>query len=121
MASEVWLGLSERERQVLRHALSAYARGEAADRTAVNALVEKIVSAPPRPDIAIGVYGGQVQWTTGNPFPLRIVDYDGEKDDLSDADENGDPCRIWFEPSDEARAAEETRLPSRTALSPPSA
>jgi hypothetical protein len=61
MASEVWLGLSERERQVLRHALSAYARGEAADRTAVNALVEKIVSAPPRPDIAIGVYGGQIQ------------------------------------------------------------
>jgi hypothetical protein len=106
MASEVWLRLSERERQLLRQALSAYARSEAADGPAVNALAAKIVGAPRHPDITIGVTGGQVQWTTGNPFPLRIVDYDGDRADLPDADENGEPCRIWFEPSDEERDAQ---------------
>jgi len=106
MASEVWLPLSERERQLLRHALSVYIRGEAADRTEVTALVNKIVSTSPHPDVTIGVYGGQVQWTTGNPFPIRIVDYDGEKDDLPEADEDGHPCRIWFEPADDEREAQ---------------
>jgi hypothetical protein len=105
MASEVWLGLSERERQLLRHALSAYARGEA-DRPAANALAAKIAGAPLHPNITIGVFGGQVQWTRGNPFPLRIVDYDGDHADLPDADENGEPCHIWFEPSDGEREAQ---------------
>jgi hypothetical protein len=106
MASEVWLGLTTSERQLLRHALSVYARGEAADRTAVNALARKITQATPYPDITIGVYGGQVQWTTRNPFPVRIVDYDGDKKDLPDSDEHGEPCRMWFEPSDEEREAQ---------------
>jgi hypothetical protein len=68
-------------------------------------LARKIVSAPPDPDITIGVHGGQVQWTSGNPFPIRIVDYDGDEADLTDADEKGEPCRMWFEPSDQERAA----------------
>ena len=106
MASEIWLPLSADERNLLRQALSAYARGEAANLADVNALADKIASAQPYPDITIGVYGGQVQWTAGNPFPLRVVDYDGEKDDLPDADENGEPCRIWFEPSDADREAQ---------------
>jgi len=106
MASDIWLELSGHERQLLRDALSAYARGEAADRNEVNALMAKIVSAWLHPDITIGVYGGQVQWTAGNPFPLRIVDYDGDRDDLPNADENGEPCRIWFEPSDAERAVQ---------------
>jgi hypothetical protein len=106
MPSEVWLGLTANERSLLRQALSVYARGEAANLANVNALAGKIVSARPYPDITIGVYGGQVQWTAGNPFPLRVVDYDGEKDDLPDADENGEPCRMWFEPSDDDRQAQ---------------
>lgn len=85
--------------------MAAYSKGEYANREAVNALARKIATAAPYPDITIGVYGGQVQWTTGNPFPVRIVDYDGEKDDLPDADENGEACRIWFEPSDDERQA----------------
>jgi hypothetical protein len=46
-----------------------------------------------------------VQWTSGNPFPIRIVDYDGDKNDLPGVDENGRRCRIWFEPADEEREA----------------
>lgn len=109
MASQVWLGLTASERNLLRQALSACARGEAAKLADVNALAEKIVRAQPHPDITIGVYGGRVQWTAGNPFPLRVVDYDDDKDDLPDADENGEPCRIWFEPSDEERNAHGAR------------
>lgn len=105
MAPEVWLPLSQSERNLLRQALSAYARGDAANPQDVTALAAKIAGATPYPDITVGVYGGQVQWTSGNPFPLRIVDYDGEKDDLPNADDNGEPCRLWFEPSDAERAA----------------
>jgi hypothetical protein len=118
MASEVWLPLSEQERQILRHALSVYIRSEAADRTEVNALVNKIVSTPPHPDVTIGVYGGQVQWTAGNPLPIRIVDYDGEKGDLPEADEDGHPCRMWFERSDEEREAQ-LKKPRLSLRSPP--
>lgn len=47
------------------------------------------------PDITVGVYGGQVQWAVGHPFPIRIRDYDGEEDELSDVDEQGQRCRTW--------------------------
>ena len=47
-------------------------------------------SETPHPDITVGVYGGVVQWITGNPFPVRIVDYDGEHSDLPDTDAHGD-------------------------------
>lgn len=100
MASEVWLGFNEAERRLLRQALSAYWRDEAADRDVVNALVKKIANAPPHPDITIGVYGGVVQWVMGNPFPIRICDYDGDDDELPDMDERGQPCTMGFEEAD---------------------
>jgi hypothetical protein len=103
MASEVWLPLGQSERTLLRIALAAYARE--GNREEATALSRKLASAAPYPDITVGVYGGQVQWTMGNPFPLRIVDYDGDKEDLPDADDNGEPCRMWFEPSDAEREA----------------
>lgn len=78
MASEVWLGFNEPERQLLRQAFTAYGRGEAAACDAIDALMKKITNAPPYPDITIGVHGRVVQWVTGNPFSIRICDYDGE-------------------------------------------
>jgi len=95
MSANVWLPLSSDERNLLRNALSALARSGTAELSSINVLAQKIIAAPSYPDISVGVYGGQVQWTKGNPFPIRIVDYDGERDDLPDADEEGEPCRAW--------------------------
>ena len=66
--------------------------------------MDKLTHSPQHPEITVGVHGGQVQWTLGNPFPIRVCDYDGDREDLSDIDERGQPCRIWFEPqSDDSR------------------
>ncbi len=102
MASEVWLGFSQSELQLLRQALSICARSDTADRDVINRLVKKIVNAPPHPDITIGVHGGVVQWILGNPFPIRICDYDGDDRDLPDMDERGQPCSMGFEDADPA-------------------
>ena len=99
MPSEVWLPLSADERNLLRKALASYAR-EGNLEEAI-ALSQKIATAAPYPDITIGVHGGLVQWTLGNPFPIRICDYDGSDEDLHDMDERGQRCTMWFEPSDE--------------------
>jgi hypothetical protein len=97
MSSDIWLCLSSSERALLREALSSHGS------EAATVLEKKVAEAGLHPDITVGVYGGQVQWTSGNPFPIRIVDYDGEREDLPATDENGDACRIWFEPSDQQR------------------
>jgi hypothetical protein len=103
MASDVWLPLSADERNLLRKALASYARG--GDQEAAMALSRKIAGAAPYPDITVGVHGGLVQWTLGNPFPIRICDYDGADEDLPDMDERGQRCAMWFEPSDDEREA----------------
>jgi hypothetical protein len=37
----------------------------------------------------------------GNPFPIRVCDYDGQSDeDLPDIDERGQRCRMWWEAGD---------------------
>lgn len=61
-------------------------------------LKNKISEESQPPNITVGVYGGQVQWVLGNPFPIRICDYDGDDDDLPNTDERGQRCRMWFEP-----------------------
>lgn len=61
----------------------------------------KLASADRWPCITVGVHGGQVQWVLGNPFPIRICDYDGGDDELPDVDEREQKCRIWFEPIDD--------------------
>jgi len=99
MSSDVWLSLSANERNLLREALAAYSAGEAADKRGAQALSRRIARATPYPDITIGVHGGQVQWSLGNPFPIRICDYDGEERDLPHVDERGQRCRTWFEPA----------------------
>jgi hypothetical protein len=100
MASEIWLSLSSAERSLLREALAAYSGGEAANKSAAAALSRKIAHTTPHPDITVGVHGGQVQWTQGNPFAIRICDYDGDEQDLPNVDESGRRCRMWFEPAD---------------------
>lgn len=103
MASQNWIGLSEREKVILLDALKALRGSNAGRARDINALMVKITYAPPHPEITVGVHGGQVQWMLGNPFPIRICDYDGEKEDLPDVDERGRPCRIWCEPASKRR------------------
>lgn len=103
MTSEVWLPLNADERNLLRLALASYAR-EGNQEDAV-ALSRKIATAAPYPDVTVGVHGGLVQWTLGNPFPIRICDYDGDEKDLHDMDERGQRCCMWFEPTDDEREA----------------
>lgn len=67
----------------------------------LGAAISKLAAATLGPAITVGVHGDQVQWVIGNPFPIRICDYDGEDDELSGLDERGQRCRMWWEPTDE--------------------
>ncbi|MDE1985007.1 MAG: hypothetical protein KGJ28_00595 [Alphaproteobacteria bacterium] len=104
MTQDFWVSLSESDRVLLRKVLAHYARENGGEHSVVVDLLQKLEPSRPYPDITIGVHGGQVQWTTGNPFPLRICDYDGDKCDLPDLDKDGEWCRQWFEPADEGVA-----------------
>ncbi|HZQ11634.1 MAG TPA: hypothetical protein VFB31_02360 [Pseudolabrys sp.] len=97
MPRRTWIGLTHRERKILLEALTAL-RASAADKgRVIDAMTAKLVHSPLHPQITVGVHGGQVQWTLGNPFPIRVCDYDGDREDLPDVDERGERCRIWFE------------------------
>lgn len=100
MTECVWLSLTASDRVVLQHALAAYAGGQIVDIAGVESLVTKLQTAEKYPAITIGVHGGLVQWVMGNPFPIRICDYDGERQDLPDVDERNQRCRIGFAPVD---------------------
>ena len=100
MSKKIWIGLGERERDLLLDALSALRKSRDDRNISIDRLTAKLVHSAPHPDITVGVHGGQVQWTLGNPFPIRVCDYDGDREDLPDIDERGQQCRIWFEPVD---------------------
>ena len=99
MEDNVWLSLNEEEQEILNEALSLYSH-VAKNRSVTLDVLRKVTHAKRHPCITVGVYGGLVQWILGNPFPIRICDYDGETDDLPDIDEQGQRCSIWFEPVD---------------------
>lgn len=99
MAKRTWIGLNARERALLLDALSVLRGSRRKNRPEIDALTLKLIYSDPYPDITVGVHGGQVQWTLGNPFPIRVCDYDGDREDLPDMDERGQHCRIWFEPT----------------------
>ena len=99
MIEHAWIEFSARERAVLLDALSAVRMSGHVKLAEIDALTIKLVHSRPHPKITIGVHGGQVQWTAGNPFPVWICDYDGEEGDLPDVDERGQRCRIWSEPA----------------------
>jgi hypothetical protein len=101
MSETAWIGLNARERKVLLNALTMLRRSRADEAGDIDTLTLKLVHSVPHPDITVGVHGGQVQWTLGNPFPIRVCDYDGVSDeDLPDVDGRGQRCRMWFEPTD---------------------
>jgi hypothetical protein len=104
MRKVAWIEFSARERAILVDALSMLRGVGGANRSAIDAITAKLVHSRPFPRITVGVRSGQVQWTTGNPFPIWVCDYDGEESDLPDIDERGQRCRIWFEPARGSRA-----------------
>jgi hypothetical protein len=93
---------NDSERLLILKALLRLNRGDKSEADKIERLVAKMADDGATPGITVGVHGGQVQWVMGNPFPIRICDYDGEREDLPDVDERGQQCRIWFEPADNA-------------------
>jgi hypothetical protein len=98
---ENWVALNRQERELLVKALRKF-NGANSEKSGL--LIAKLLCGQAHPKITIGVHGGQLQWILGNPFPIRVCDYDGEsKDDLPDVDERGQNCRMWFEPVDSSK------------------
>ncbi|MFI5012686.1 MAG: hypothetical protein ACHQAY_10080 [Hyphomicrobiales bacterium] len=100
MTETAWVDLAAPERMLLLDALRLLRGSKHEKAMEIDALTLKLAYAVPPPVITVGVYGGQVQWTQGNPFPIRVCDYDGESDELPDIDERGQRCSIWMEPAD---------------------
>lgn len=100
MRKDIWISLSPREKRLLIHALRSNRTAKPADSGEIDALVSKLGHAKAYPQITVGVEGGLVQWTSGNPFPIRICDYDVDGQEPPDLDEHDEACRIWFEPAD---------------------
>jgi hypothetical protein len=102
MTAATWISLSERERTLVLDALGALRRASTGDANDIIALTIKLLHVRPHPEITVGVHGGQVQWTLGNPFPIRVCDYDAASDeDLPHVDERGQRCRMWWGPADD--------------------
>ena len=97
MSNRIWIGLNARERTILLDGLKTLRHSRGEKTREIDALTAKLFHSAPHPQITVGVHGGQVQWTLGNPFPIRVCDYDGDREDLPDVDERGQHCRIWFE------------------------
>jgi hypothetical protein len=93
-----WTHLTTDEASIILNALSSIRSSEHAHLAKIEMLIYKLENAESQPNITIGIDRGQVCWTRGNPFPIRICDYDGF--DLPDVDERGKPCEISWEPAD---------------------
>ncbi len=101
MSGAAWIKLNKSEQTLLLDALAALRSSTENDRRRIDRLTVKVIHNARYPRITVGVHGGQVQWAMGNPFPIRVCDYDGSSDeDLPDIDEHGQRCRIWWEPAD---------------------
>jgi hypothetical protein len=90
MIDDSWFQLTAREHEIVLEALLAMLKAAPTNGTEVENLAVKLAQAHPHPDITVGVHGGLVQWVLGNPFPIRICDYDGCG--LPAVDERGTPC-----------------------------
>jgi hypothetical protein len=97
MTEDRWFQLRAREHAIVLDALASMLNADPVNKAEIESLALKLAQAQSHPNITIGVHGGMVQWTLGNPFPIRICDYDGC--DVPDLDERGQPCAIWFEPA----------------------
>jgi hypothetical protein len=99
MRMKVWIGLNPSEKTTLIEALSSLRKSARTRSAELDALTLKLLHSEARPEITIGVYGGQVQWVSGNPFPVRVCDYDGDQEELPDLDDWNQRCRMWLEPA----------------------
>jgi hypothetical protein len=91
MPNAVAIVLTETERDQLVRSLVLHQASNPAITQIVPLLSEitaKLASAGEGPNITIGVHGGLVQWVMGNPFAVRICDYDGEDHELPEVDED---------------------------------
>jgi hypothetical protein len=61
-----------RERHLLLEALTSLGNSDPKLAGWVDAVIAKLVHAAPHRNITVGIHGGQVQWTLGNPFPIRL-------------------------------------------------
>src|SRR5215467_2872682 len=80
-----WTHLTADEAAIILNALSSIRSSQHADSPKIDMLIDKLEKAESEPNITIGICRGQVCWARGNPFPIRICDYDGF--DLPDVDE----------------------------------
>jgi hypothetical protein len=94
MDDNSWLHLTAREHAILLEAVRSLLNAGPPDEVELENLAAKLAQAHPHPDITVGVHGGLVQWVVGNPFPVRVCDYDGFE--LPDVDERGRPCDVWI-------------------------
>lgn len=100
MTKDAWVKINKQERTLLLDALAELRHEQVSNSRKIDKLAAKLVYAAPHPEITVGVHGGQVQWMIGNPFPIRVCDYDASgEEDLPDVDERGQRCRIWWEPA----------------------
>jgi hypothetical protein len=106
MIGPTWISLSARERWLILYALSTIRDSDRRDQTEIDALSTKLTRVEPHPNISVEVRGGQVDSVVGNPFPIRIYDYDIEGDEVEDSDEHGRPCRTWLEPANKGHETE---------------
>src|SRR5690242_21910081 len=84
MDAVAWIELNKSEQALLLGALAALRSSTGNDRGRIDRLVKKLVRNARWPQITVGVHGGQVQWAVGNPFPIRVCDYDGVSDERSE-------------------------------------
>ncbi|MEX0842414.1 MAG: hypothetical protein WD039_09050, partial [Xanthobacteraceae bacterium] len=84
MSNRRWIDTNARERKILLDALASLRRTDSGNVRHIDALTGKLIHSPSHPEITVGVHGGQVQWTLGNPFPIRVCDYDGDREELPD-------------------------------------
>jgi hypothetical protein len=109
MRTHAWIGFSAREKTILMDALSCLRKSGRARTEEVDALTLRLLHSEAHPKITIGVHGGQVQWVSGNPFPVRVCDYDGDREELPDVDDWDQRCRMWLEPTDRKSQSRERR------------
>ncbi len=102
LATTTWMCLTAAQRALLLDALSSIRVSKRENIAEIDALSDKLSNAELRQNITVCIANGQFQCAHGNPFPIRVCDYDGF--DLPDIDEHGRPCEIIWEPADDTAA-----------------
>ena len=110
MTQRTYVWITARERALLRQALAMSIRSKHPDASEMLQLERKVRRAS-KPKVSVGIEGGMVQWVSGNPFPIRICDYDIDGVYPDFADEKMRPCVISFEPEDPLAKSNRYRVP----------